>query len=141
MDLIHLIDQRTIQNPCPREWICQQIGRHCYRDQQALTTSNLRFLGSQCSIVSIAEEFATMMKNKGILHSTNEKFWKQLYACGAEPFYWKQGEGKEIIWAMIEKSLIRQKIFLHCAMEHNLVHALDEECVHMATGSFWNARN
>ena len=65
-----------------------------------------RFLGSQSSIVSIAEEFATMMKGKGILHSTNEKFWKQLYACGGEPYYWKEGEGKEIIWAILEKSLI-----------------------------------
>ena len=36
--------------------------------------TDARLLGSQSSIVSIAEEFATMMKNKGILHSTNEKF-------------------------------------------------------------------
>ena len=98
--------------------------------------TDARFLGSQSSIVSIAEEFATMMKNKGILHSTNEKFWKQLYACGSESFYWKQGEGKEIIWAMMDKSLIRQKIFLHCAMEHNLVDALNEECVHVKNTGF-----
>ena len=98
--------------------------------------TDARLLGSQSSIVSIAEEFAAMMKNKGILHSTNEKFWKQLFACGTEPFYWKQGEGKEAIWAMMEKSLIRQKIFLHCAMEHNLVHALNEECVHVKNTGF-----
>ena len=32
-----------------------------------------RFLGSQSSIVSIAEEFAGILKSKGIMHSTNEK--------------------------------------------------------------------
>ena len=42
LDFIHPIDQRTIQNPCPREWIRQEIDRHYHRDQQALTTSNLR---------------------------------------------------------------------------------------------------
>ena len=39
-----------------------------------------RFLGSQSSIVSIAEEFAGILKNKGIMHSTNERFWKQIFA-------------------------------------------------------------
>ena len=43
-----------------------------------------RFLGSQSSIVSIAEEFARILKEKGIMHSTNERFWKQIYACGHE---------------------------------------------------------
>ena len=32
-----------------------------------------RFLGSQSSIVSIAEEFARILKEKGIMHSTNER--------------------------------------------------------------------
>ena len=95
-----------------------------------------RFLGSQSSIVSIAEEFAGIMKEKGIMHSTNERFWKQIYACGSEPFYWKQGEGKEVIWAMLEKSLMRQKVFLHCAMDHNTVHELNEECVHVKNTGF-----
>ena len=95
-----------------------------------------RFLGSQSSIVSIAEEFAGILKNKGIMHSTNERFWKQIFACGAEPFYWRQGEGKEVIWAMLEKSLMRQKVFLHCAMDHNTVHDLNEECVHVKNTGF-----
>ena len=90
-----------------------------------------RFLGSQSSIVSIAEEFARILKEKGIMHSTNERFWKQIYACGHEPFYWKEGEGKEVIWAMLEKLLMRQKVFLHCAMDHDTVHDLNEECVHV----------
>ena len=90
-----------------------------------------RFLGSQSSIVSIAEEFSVILKSKGIMHSTNEKFWKQIFACGSEPFYWRQGEGKEVIWAMLEKSLMRQKIFLHCAMDHDTIHDLNEECVHV----------
>ena len=64
--------------------------------------TDARFLGSKSSIVSIAEEFAAILKSKGILHSTNEKFWKQMFACGSEPFYWKQGEGKEVIWAMLQ---------------------------------------
>ena len=42
-----------------------------------------RFFGSNSSIVSIAEEFARAMKNQGILHSTHERFWKQIYACGS----------------------------------------------------------
>ena len=95
-----------------------------------------RFLGSQSSIVSIAEEFAGILKDKGIMHSTNERFWKQIFACGAEPFYWRQGEGKEVIWAMLEKSLMRQKVFLHCAMDHNTVHDLNEECVHVKNTGF-----
>ena len=37
-----------------------------------------RFLGSQSSIVSIAEEFARILKEKGIMHSTNERFWKDI---------------------------------------------------------------
>ena len=45
-----------------------------------------RFLGSQSSIVSIAEEFAEILRNRGIMHSTHERFWKQIYACGSEPF-------------------------------------------------------
>ena len=44
-----------------------------------------RFLGSQSSIVSIAEEFAEILRNRGIMHSTHERFWKQIYACGSEP--------------------------------------------------------
>ena len=28
MDFIHLTDQRTIQNPCPRRWLRQEIGRY-----------------------------------------------------------------------------------------------------------------
>ena len=95
-----------------------------------------RFLGSQSSIVSIAEEFAGILKDKGIMHSTNERFWKQIYACGGEPFYWRQGEGKEVIWAMLEKSLMRQKVFLHCAMDHDTVHDLNEECVHVKNTGF-----
>ena len=95
-----------------------------------------RFLGSQSSIVSIAEEFARILKEKGIMHSTNERFWKQIYACGHEPFYWKEGEGKEVIWAMLEKSLIRQKVFLHCAMDHDTVHDLNEVCVHVKNTGF-----
>ena len=95
-----------------------------------------RFLGSQSSIVSIAEEFARILKEKGIMHSTNERFWKQIYACGHEPFYWKEGEGKEVIWAMLEKSLMRQKVFLHCAMDHDTGHDLNEECVHVKNTGF-----
>ena len=95
-----------------------------------------RFLGSQSSIVSIAEEFAVILKNKGIMHSTNERFWKQIFACGSEPFYWRQGEGKEVIWAILEKSLMRQKVFLHCAMDHNMIHDLNEECVHVKNTGF-----
>ena len=94
------------------------------------------FLGSQSSIVSIAEEFARILKEKGIMHSTNERFWKQIYACGHEPFYWKEGEGKEVVWAMLEKSLMRQKVFLHCAMDHDTVHDLNEECVHVKNTGF-----
>ena len=37
------------------------------------------------------------------MHSTHERFWKQIYACGAEPFYWRQGDGKEIIWATVRE--------------------------------------
>ena len=95
-----------------------------------------RFLGSQSSIVSIAEKFARILKEKGIMHSTNERFWKQIYACGHEPFYWKEGEGKEVVWAMLEKSLMRQKVFLHCAMDHDTVHDLNEECVHVKNTGF-----
>ena len=95
-----------------------------------------RLLGSQSSIVSIAEEFARILKEKGIMHSTNERFWKQIYACGHEPFYWKEGEGKEVVWAMLEKSLMRQKVFLHCAMDHDTVHDLNEECVHVKNTGF-----
>ena len=95
-----------------------------------------RFLGSQSSIVSIAEEFAEILRSKGIMHSTHERFWKQIYACGSEPFYSKQGDGKEVIWAILEKSLMRQKIFLHCAMDHNTVHELNEECVHVKNTGF-----
>ena len=93
-----------------------------------------RFFGSQSSIVSIAEEFAEILRNRGIMHSTHERFWKQIYACGSEPFYWRQGDGKEIIWAILEKSLMRQKVFLHCAMDHYMVHELNEECVHVNSG-------
>ena len=77
-----------------------------------------------------------ILKNKGIMHSTNERFWKQIFACGSEPFYWRQGEGKEVIWAILEKSLMRQKVFLHCAMDHNMVHDLNEECVHVKNTGF-----
>ena len=73
------------------------------------------------------------LTSRGILHSTNQKFWKQIYACGADPYSWKTGEGKEVIWAMLEKLLIRQKVFLHCALEHNVMHTLNEECVHVKT--------
>ena len=98
-----------------------------------------RFLGSKPSIVSIAEEFAQAMKSKGILHSTHERFWKQIYACGSVPFYWKQGEGKEVLWAILEKSLMRQKVFLHCAMDHFItfiIHELNEECIHVKNTGF-----
>ena len=95
-----------------------------------------RFLGSQSSIVSMAEELARILREKGIIHSTNERFWKQIYACGREPFYWKEGEGKEVIWAMLEKSLMRQKVFLHCAMDHDTVHDLNEDCVHVKNTGF-----
>ena len=78
--------------------------------------TDARFLGSKSSIVSIAEELAVNLKSRGILHSTNQKFWKQIYACGADPYSWKTGEGKEVIWAMLEKLLTRQKVFLHCAL-------------------------
>ena len=44
--------------------------------------TDARFLGSQSSIASIAEDFAGILKNRGILHSTSEKFWKEMYACG-----------------------------------------------------------
>ena len=95
-----------------------------------------RFFGSNSSIVPIAEEFARAMKNQGILHSTHERFWKQIYACGSEPFYWKVGEGKEVIWAMLEKSLMRQKVFLHCALDHKIIHELNEVCVHVESTGF-----
>ena len=95
-----------------------------------------RFFGSSSSIVSIAEDFARAMKNRGILYSTHERFWKQIYACGAEPFYWKTGGGKEVIWAILEKSLMRQKVFLHCALDHKIIHELNEICVHVESTGF-----
>ena len=95
-----------------------------------------RFFGSSSSIVSIAEDFARAMKNRGILYSTHERFWKQIYACGTEPFYWKTGEGKEVIWAILEKSLMRQKVFLHCALDHKIIHELNEICVHVESTGF-----
>ena len=95
-----------------------------------------RFFGSNSSIVSIAEEFARAMKNQGILHSTHERFWKQIYACGSAPFYWKVGDGKEVIWAILEKSLMRQKVFLHCALDHEIIHELNEVCVHVESTGF-----
>ena len=81
--------------------------------------TDARFLRSQSSIASIAKEFASLMKGKGILHSTNEKFWKQMYACGGEPHYWKQGEGKEMIWAIMEKSLIRHLLALRNGLQRD----------------------
>ena len=95
-----------------------------------------RFFGSNSSIVSIAEEFARAMKNQGVLQSTHERFWKQIYACGSAPFYWKVGDGKEVIWAILEKSLMRQKVFLHCALDHEIVHELNEVCVHVESTGF-----
>ena len=95
-----------------------------------------RFFGSSSSMVPIAEEFAMAMMNRGILHSTHERFWKQIYACGTEPFYWKTGVGKEVIWAMIEKSLMRQKVFLHCALDHKIIHELNQACVHVDSTGF-----
>ena len=95
-----------------------------------------RFFGSNSSVVSIAEEFARAMKNEGILHSTHERFWKQIYACGSAPFYWKIGDGKEVRWAVLEKSLMRQKVFLHCALDHEIIHELHEVCVHVESTGF-----
>ena len=46
-------------------------------------------------------------------------------------FIGKKVKAKEVIWAMLEKSLMRQKVFLHCAMDHDTVHDLNEECVHV----------
>ena len=37
---------------------------------------------------------------------------------------------------MLEKSLMRQKVFLHCAMDHDTVHDLNEECVHVKNTGF-----
>ena len=54
-----------------------------------------RFLGSQSSIVSMAEELARILKEKGIIHSTNERFRKQIYACGREPFYGKKVKARK----------------------------------------------
>ena len=51
--------------------------------------TDARLLGSQSPVASIAEDFAGILKTRGILHSTNEKFWKQMYACGGDPHYWK----------------------------------------------------
>lgn len=143
MDFLHLTVQKT--EPCAgtRRWFCRQADGDHNQHQQELTVlifvnilTDARFLGSKSSIVSIAEEFAANLKGRGILRSKNQKFWKQLYACGSAPFFWKKGEGKEVIWAMMEKSLIRQKVFLHCALEHNSMHTLNEECVHVQNTGF-----
>ena len=82
--------------------IITEISQAAHRPIFVNILRDARFLGSQSSIVSMAEELARILKEKGIIHSTNERFWKQIYACGREPFYWKEGEGKEVIWLCLK---------------------------------------
>eukprot|EP00435_Cladocopium_sp_Y103_P069136 s370_g32.t1 len=92
--------------------------------------SDANFLGSKAAIAPVMNELATRLRSVGILQSSNDKFWRGMYACGGDPHFWKRGEKKEIIWAYMEKMLFRQKMMLLCGLDDSLMNSINEECIH-----------
>eukprot|EP00435_Cladocopium_sp_Y103_P047933 s1604_g14.t1 len=94
--------------------------------------NHANFLGSKAAIAPVMNELATRLRSVGILQSSNEKFWRGMYACGGGPHFWKKGEKKEIIWAYMEKMLFRQKMMLLCGLDDSIMNCINQECIHQS---------
>eukprot|EP00435_Cladocopium_sp_Y103_P064440 s184_g26.t1 len=55
--------------------------------------------------------------------------WRALFAIGKAPHKVRQGAGKDLTWAIIEKTLFRQKMMLMCALEKESIEDLNGRAV------------
>eukprot|EP00435_Cladocopium_sp_Y103_P031471 s3097_g8.t1 len=79
----------------------------------------------------LARELADNLRSKGILVATDQRLWRSMYANFGRQFpimhtQRKGTLGKTAIWAVIEKNLFRQRVFLMCATNREYVSTLNE---------------
>ena len=144
-DLIHLPDQKTIENPCPRRWLlCQEIGRFHHWDQHAFTTSNLcqHLDWRSASWIPIFDCFHCWRdcnddeeQRNSALHEwevleTALRMWDRTLLLEAR---WGQRDHLGNDGEIPDQT---EDLPALSAMEHNLVHAQKEECVHVKNTGF-----
>eukprot|EP00435_Cladocopium_sp_Y103_P007902 s2840_g2.t1 len=79
----------------------------------------------------LSRELAENLRSKGILVATDQRLWRSMYANFGRQFPIMQTQragtlGKTAIWAVIEKNLFRQRVFLMCATNREHVSTLNE---------------
>ena len=91
--------------------------------------SNFNELDSITS--SVAMELADLLRGKGIMVTTDQRIWRSMYSVYGRQFRIfstqrsGQNYGKTAIWAVMEKHLFRQRVFLMCATNRERVSTLN----------------
>ena len=81
---------------------------------------------------SIAMELTDMLRSKGIMVTTDQRIWRSMYSVYGRQFRIFSTQrsahnyGKTAIWAVMEKHLFRQRVFLMCATNRERVSTLNE---------------
>ena len=96
------------------------------------TDSNFNEIDSITS--SVAMEIADMLRSKGIMVTTDLRIWRSMYSVYGRQFSIFSSRrsgagasyGKTAIWAVMEKHLFRQRVFLMCATNRDRVSTLNE---------------
>ena len=96
------------------------------------TDSNFNEIDSITS--SVAMEIADMLRSKGIMVTTDQRIWRSMYSVYGRQFSIFSSRrsaagsnyGKTAIWAVMEKHLFRQRVFLMCATNRERVSTLNE---------------
>eukprot|EP00435_Cladocopium_sp_Y103_P032756 s3768_g8.t1 len=77
----------------------------------------------------VASTFDQQLKSKGIVSTTSNYMWRALFAIGKGPYKIRTGYDKELTWAVVEKTLFRQKMMLMCALEKESIEDLNGKVV------------
>eukprot|EP00435_Cladocopium_sp_Y103_P043653 s1874_g12.t1 len=77
----------------------------------------------------VASTFEQQLKAKGIMSTTTNYMWRALFAIGKMPHKIRQGAGKDLTWAIVEKVLFRQKMMLMGALEKVSIEDLNGRAV------------
>eukprot|EP00435_Cladocopium_sp_Y103_P046313 s1586_g13.t1 len=87
------------------------------------------FLGVSTDLRKLANSFDQQLKARGIMSTASNYMWRAIYAIGKGPHKVRTGSGKELTWAIIEKTLFRQKMMLMFALEKESIEDLNGRVV------------
>ena len=85
------------------------------------------FHGSKANLQNTARQMHDELNKSGILCMLNSMMWRGACAmAGNTMYHFIQKNGSDVIWAHLDRHLLRQKILIACSMDWNVVAQLKE---------------